>query len=106
MTQPEAPTPLDIKEDDKGITVKVHLQPRGKRDKIIGQHGDALKVQITAAPIEGQANDACVAFFARLLHVPKTKIAIISGGGSRDKVVRFSGISRATFEAVLPPASA
>lgn len=106
MSDTEAPQPLDIQEDDKGVTVKVHLQPRAKRDKIVGQHGDALKVAITAAPIEGQANTACIAFFARLLRMPKNKIAIVSGLGSRDKLVRFSGLTRTDLEAVLPQGEA
>ena len=58
--------PLDIQEDENGCTIKVHLQPRAHKERILGLHGDALKVSITAAPIEGQANDACIAFFARL----------------------------------------
>src|SRR5437762_10153861 len=101
MTE-EAATPLDIQEDEQSVTVKVHLQPRAKRDKIVGQHGDALKVSITAAPIEGQANDACVAFFARLLKMPKTKIAIVGGLGSREKRVRLNGVSRADVESLIP----
>ena len=101
MTEVEK-APLDIQEDDTSITVKVHLQPRAKRDKIIGQHGDALKVSITAAPIEGQANDACVAFFARLLKMPKAKIVIVGGLGSRDKRVRLVGVKRADLEALIP----
>jgi uncharacterized protein (TIGR00251 family) len=93
---------LDIEEDETGVTLKVHLQPRAHRDKIVGLHGDALKVQITAAPVEGQANDACVAFFARALKIPKAKVAIVSGLGSRDKRVRLSGITRAAVEALVP----
>jgi hypothetical protein len=93
---------LDIQEDDQGVTLKVHLQPRAHREKVVGLHGDALKVQITAAPVEGQANDACVAFFARALKIPKAKVAIVSGLGSRDKRVRLTGVSRADVEALVP----
>lgn len=97
-------TPLDIQEEENAVTVKVHLQPRAKRDKVIGQHGDALKVSITAAPIEGQANTACVAFFARIFKMPKAKITIVSGLASRDKRVRLSGVTRAEIEALVPTA--
>jgi hypothetical protein len=93
---------LDIQEDDKGCTIKVHLQPRAHREKVVGLHGDALKVQITAAPIEGQANDACVAFFARALKIPKSKVAIVSGLSSREKRVRLTGVSKDEVEALLP----
>jgi uncharacterized protein (TIGR00251 family) len=98
----ETKSSFEIQEDEHGVTVKVHLQPRAHRDKVIGVHGDALKVQITAAPVEGQANDACVAFFARALKIPKTKVAIISGLSSREKRVRLTGISRADVEALVP----
>lgn len=93
---------LDIQEDEAGCTLKVHLQPRAHKEKIVGLHGDALKVTITAAPIEGQANDACIAFFARALKIPKAKVAIVSGLGSRDKRVRLTGVTRAQVEALVP----
>ena len=93
---------FDIQEDDGGVTFKVHVQPRAHRDKVVGLHGDALKIQITAAPVEGQANDACVGLFARLLKIPKTKVAIVSGLASRDKRVRLTGIARADIEALVP----
>jgi hypothetical protein len=93
---------LDIQEDEHGITIKVHLQPRAHKDRIVGVHGDALKLQITAAPVEGQANDACVAFFARALKIPKTKVAVVSGLGSRDKRVRLAGVARADVEKLIP----
>ena len=96
--------PLDIQEDENGCTIKVHLQPRAHKEKILGLHGDALKVSITAAPIERQANDACIAFFARSLKIRKGKIAIVSGLGSREKRVRLNGVSRAEIESLLPAA--
>lgn len=99
---PETKPALDIQEDDGGVTVKVHLQPRAHRERVVGVHGDALKIQVTAAPIEGQANDACVAFFARALGIPKSKVAVVGGLGSRDKRVRVQGVSRADIEALVP----
>lgn len=94
---------LDIQEDEHGVTVKIHVQPRARRERVVGLHDDALKIQIKAAPVEGQANDACVAFFARALKIPKGKVAIVSGLSSREKRVRLTGIERAQVEALVPP---
>ena len=72
------------------FAVKVH--PRAKRDAIIGAVGDALKVALTAPPIDGKANAACIAFFAKLLEVPRASVSIAAGLTSRNKVVRVAGL--------------
>jgi hypothetical protein len=57
--------------------------------------GDALKVALTAPPVEGRANEACVEFFAKLLKVPRSSVSIAAGHTSRNKVVRVEGLSAA-----------
>jgi uncharacterized protein len=59
----------------------------------MGEVGDTLKMAITAPPIDGRANEACVKFLSELLDVPHSSIAIISGYSSRNKVIRLTGIS-------------
>jgi len=71
--------------------VKVH--PRAKKDAITGELGDALKLSLTAPPIDGRANQACIGFFAKLLKVPKSSVTIASGASGRSKVIRVSGVS-------------
>jgi uncharacterized protein len=58
---------------------------------IAGQHGDALKIKLTAPPVDGAANKMCVQYLAKFLKVPKSSIEIISGHTSRTKrlLVRF-----------------
>lgn len=83
--------PLRVGPD--GITFSVRVQPRAKKDAITGELGDALKVSLTAPPIEGRANEACIRFFAKLLKVPRSSVTIASGESSRRKVIRVTGLS-------------
>ena len=73
------------------FSVKVH--PRAKKNAITGEIGDALKVALTAPPVDGKANDACIEFFAKLLKVPRSSVTIAAGQTSRNKVVRVAGLS-------------
>jgi hypothetical protein len=77
----------------KGVTFAVKIHPRAKRNAITGELGDALKVCLTAPPIDGRANEACIKFFAKLLKVPRSSVTIASGHASRAKVIRVSGVS-------------
>jgi len=86
---------------EAAITLKIHLQPRASRDGIDGMHGDALKVRVTAPPLEGKANKAVRTFLAEQLGIPPAQIAIIAGQRSREKVLRISGLSRAAVERAL-----
>ena len=94
---------IPIQESATGISFQVKVHPRAKRDAITGALGDALKLSLTAPPVEGRANEACVEFFARLLKVPRSSITIASGQSSRLKVIRITGITAAEFRAQLPP---
>jgi uncharacterized protein (TIGR00251 family) len=82
-----------IHDKASGITFAVKVQPRAKKNAIVGELGDALKLALTAPPIDGKANTACIEFFANLLKVPRSSITIASGQTSRNKVIRVSGIS-------------
>ena len=52
---------------------------------IAGQHGDALKIKLTAPPVDGAANKMCIQYLAKCLKIPKSSIEIISGHHSRTK---------------------
>lgn len=72
--------------------MKVH--PRAKKDALAGELGEALKVALTAPPVEGKANEACIDFFAKLLKVPRSSVSIAAGQSSRNKVIRIVGCPR------------
>ena len=77
-----------IKEDLQGITFKVYIQPRSSQNMIVGSHGDAIKIKLTAPPVDNAANNMCVEYLAKILKIPKSSIAIVSGHNSRTKRVR------------------
>ena len=82
---------IAIHENSGGVTFAVKVHPRAKKNAITGEVGDAVKLSITTPPVEGRANDACIAFFAKLLKVPRSSVTIASGQTSRNKIIRVSG---------------
>jgi uncharacterized protein (TIGR00251 family) len=84
---------IPFHETSAGISFAVKVHPRAKKNAITGEVGDALKLALTAPPVEGRANDACIEFFANLLKVPRSSVTIASGANSRKKVIRVAGIS-------------
>jgi len=83
--------PINDSSDGAAFAVKIH--PRAKKNAITGEVGDALKLALTAPPIDGRANDACIEFLANLLKVPRSSVTIASGQTSRRKVIRVKGLS-------------
>ena len=75
-------------------TVTVHVLPRASREGVAGLFGDAVRVRLTAPPLENRANEALVRFLSATLGVPRSWVEIVSGRRGRKKVVRVAGISR------------
>jgi len=82
-----------IKNSPAGVTFAVKVHPRAKKNAITGEAGDALKLALTAPPVDGKANEACIEFFARLLKVPRSSVTIAAGQSSRNKVIRVAGMT-------------
>ena len=93
---------FSVREQDNGVEVALHVQPRARRNEIVGVHNGALKVRLTAPPVEGAANQAVIKFFASLLNVPKRNIRIVAGLTSRQKTIRVESITAGQFLKVLP----
>lgn len=89
---------IPIRDTDRGATFAIRVQPRASRNAIAGEMGDALKLALTAPPVEGKANEACVEFLANLLKVPRSSVTIASGESSRNKVIRITGLSAGQVE--------
>ena len=87
---------LSIQNHASGLVFKVHVQPGASRNQVLGLHGDALKLKLTAPPVEGKANKACIGFLSEALGVPKTSIEIVSGNSSRHKNIRITCSARQT----------
>jgi len=84
---------ITVHESRGGVTFAVKIHPRAKKNAITGEIGDALKLSLTAPPVEGRANEACTEFFAKLLKVPGSSVTIASGQSSRRKLIRVTGLS-------------
>ncbi|MDP9187507.1 MAG: DUF167 domain-containing protein [Verrucomicrobiota bacterium] len=74
-------------------TLGIHIVPNGKIDKVVGEHGDAIKIKLRAPAVEGKANAALISFLAKRLKVPARMIVLLRGQKSRDKVIRIDGLS-------------
>lgn len=77
---------------DGAVVLDVHVQPGGSRDEVVGRHGDALKVKVSAPPEGGRANAAVCRLLADAFAVPKSSVAVIAGTTSRRKRVRLDGL--------------
>jgi uncharacterized protein (TIGR00251 family) len=81
--------------------VRLRVQPRASRDEVVGWQAGALRVRVTAPPVEGEANRAVVELLARVLGVRAGALTVVHGAHGRDKLVRVEGLSLPEVEARL-----
>jgi uncharacterized protein (TIGR00251 family) len=84
--------------------VHVHVQPRAGRSELVGLHGTALKVRVTAAPVDGRANEATARVLADALRVAPSRVVLESGMQSRIKRFRVSGLTSTEVARLLEAA--
>ena len=84
---------IPVHDTSAGVAFAVKVQPRARKNAITGTVGDALKLVLTAPPVDGRANEACIEFLANLLDVPRSSVTIASGETSRRKIIRVAGLS-------------
>lgn len=89
---------IPVHDTPAGATFAVRVQPRARKNAITGIVGDALKLALTAPPVEGKANQACIEFLAEFLNVPRASVTIVAGQSSRNKVMRVAGRSAVEVE--------
>jgi uncharacterized protein (TIGR00251 family) len=83
---------LEIRRDGEAITFEVRVAPRSSRNRILGARDGALKVALTAPPVDGAANDSLKKLVAKALGVAKSDVEIIRGQKARAKVLRVRGV--------------
>jgi uncharacterized protein (TIGR00251 family) len=83
------------------VTLRVRVQPRASRDEIVGERDGSLVVRLTAPPVEDRANKALCRLIARRLGVAPTRVTVLRGAKSRDKIVRVEGLSSAEIHHLL-----
>ena len=84
--------------------LRLRVAPGASRPGVVGRHGDAWKIRVGAAPERGRANDAVLELLAQTLAVPRANVTLVSGGGSRNKIVELAGIEPDEIERRLATA--
>lgn len=74
------------------LTLRVRLRPGASKDELLGFRDDVLQARVTAPPVDGRANDALRKLLARTLRIAPSKVAIVRGERSRDKLVAIEGM--------------
>ena len=92
---------ISINDHPQGATFAVRVHPRAARTAITGTVGDALKVTLSAPPVENRANVALGEFFAEIFSVPRNAVQVVVGERSRNKVIRIVGRSGAELQQML-----
>ena len=88
---------LKFSEEAGGVKFEIKVHPRSSRNQIVGEQEGLLKIKLTAPPVDGEANQALVAFLAQFFKLPKKNVEIIKGETSRQKLVFIKGITSQTL---------
>lgn len=89
-------TAYGIEATATGITINIYVAPRSSANKVVGVHNGAIKVALTAPPVDGAANKGLIEFLAKVLGVPKGAVRITAGETSRNKMVAVMGVGAQT----------
>jgi len=81
--------------------LSVRLQPRARRDEVVGERGGVVVIRVTAPPVDGKANEALCRLIAKAAGVPPSRVSVVRGHTARDKVVRVEGVALAALRAGL-----
>ncbi len=81
-----------VEESGDGVVISLLVSPRARRERVVGVHGEMVKVQVSAPPEGGRANRSVVRLIARWLGVAEGQVSIISGHTGRRKRVRVEGV--------------
>ncbi len=92
---------IEILESGIGVTISVRVQPRASRDAIVGEWQGALKVRLTAPPVDDKANDSLRRLLASRLNIPLAAVRILSGERSRTKRIELRGVTSVQVLALL-----
>lgn len=83
---------VTIQPHAEGATLALRVQPKAKRNAILGEQAGALKVSVTAPPEDGRANDAVLALLREEYHLQRSQLELLSGLTNRNKVVLVRGV--------------
>jgi uncharacterized protein (TIGR00251 family) len=92
---------VEVTEKDGAVTFRLRVQPRAARDEVTGEHNGAIKLRISAPPVDGKANEACRRLIAKLVGVSPSAVEIIAGESSKDKVIRVHNVTAERIRQLL-----
>lgn len=92
---------MNVVEQSDGVTFDVRVTPRSSRDAVLGESDGAIRIALTAPPVDGEANEALVSYLAERLGVRRNAIEVVRGKAGRRKSIRIRGVGRAAIEALL-----
>ena len=92
---------MPIKPCDNGIRFSAIIQPRSSKNEVTGVYNDALKIRLTSPPVDNKANKACMSFFAKWLGISPSKISIVQGLSSKNKIIEVDGLTEKQFREIL-----
>jgi uncharacterized protein (TIGR00251 family) len=93
---------LRITPVEGGVRFEVQVAPRASREAVLGAHDGALKIALTAPPVDGEANAALIAFLAKKLRVSKRDVSITAGATSKRKTLEVRGANADDVRALVP----
>lgn len=82
-----------VRQEGEAASFRVRLQPKASREGIAGEAEGALKLRVTAPPVEGRANEACLRLLAKVLDLPVSRLRIAAGQHARLKTIEVAGAS-------------
>lgn len=88
---------INFTETEKSIIFTVRIVPRASKSEIIGELAGALKIRISAPPVDGAANAELVKFLSKTFGVSKSEIEILSGSAAKIKLIKVSNPKRENF---------
>jgi uncharacterized protein (TIGR00251 family) len=90
-----------VRQTGEAASLRVHLQSKASREEVVGELDGVLRLRVTAPPVDGRANDACVRLLARALDLPVSRLRIVTGHHARLKTIQIAAASAQTIRAKL-----
>jgi len=81
--------------------IAVRVQARSRRNEVVGERAAVIVIRLTAPPVDGKANAALCAFVARAVEVAPSRVSVVRGRTSRDKIVRVDGVDEESLKLTL-----
>jgi uncharacterized protein (TIGR00251 family) len=92
---------LTILPHTEGATLAVRVQPKAKRNAVLGEQAGALKVSVTAPPEDGRANEAVLALLRETYRLSRSQLVLLSGQTNRNKVILVRGVTPQQLTALI-----